>query len=794
MRPLKLELAGFGSFREATTFDFDGIDYFALVGPTGNGKSTVIDAICFALYGKVARHDDRSVVSNIVSLNANEARVRLTFTAGGANYVAVRAIKLRKGSPKHDARLETSDGDILAASVREFTTAIEQLLGLSFDDFTRCVALPQGEFQRFLHEEPAKRRAVLVRLLNLGHYERMGQRAREHASRLHERRALLTEQRDELAPVSPEVAKLAREHMTALKEAQERFEASRVADAARSESLRVMAATAAGVEHSVNLLTRVQLPPTLVVTLPDGRDPVTELTAAQAASQLAATEVMRREAAVTDIGDIGVVERGLALWAQRAELSAGLATKEAAMRAIDADVAAAQVALDAARRAASDANEELERVRNDNRAHVLRTELHNGDTCPVCAHVVAEVPTAVPPAEYGLAHAAAQHAKERAEATERAHKRIVTEQQQASGALTSLREQFARVDAQLRNVPSAEALTDQRNAYTECQAALTAAREQQRSAAQAEQRAVRARDEHTQQSQALQHTFDEQRDAVAQLQPPPRSHNDLAGDWQALHAWANEQQAALATQLRELSEQLERLRVAHDAQRVALVQHAATLGVSARGYDDLPTAIATNVAQAEHAVHEHERRAQEVTELLSSINAISEEHSVAKMVGDLLRTDGFVSWLIEAALVSLIRDASSTLHLLSAGQYSLRQGSASDFEIVDHTNGDQARPVRSLSGGETFQASLALALALSDQISELAAEGAPRLEAIFLDEGFGTLDPESLDTVATTLETLGTSGRMVGVVTHVRDLAERIPVRFEITKINNCSHVEMVLA
>ena len=188
----------------------------------------------------------------------------------------------------------------------------------------------------------------------------------------------------------------------------------------------------------------------------------------------------------------------------------------------------------------------------------------------------------------------------------------------------------------------------------------------------------------------------------------------------------------------------------------------------------------------------HQRAA--VVELSAQVTAVGAEHAIAKMVGDLLRNDGFVSWLVEEALVALIRDASVTLLELSAGQYSLRQGTTSDFEIVDHTNGDQPRPVRSLSGGETFQASLALALALSDQLADLAAEGAPKLEAIFLDEGFGTLDPESLDTVATTLETLGTSGRMVGVVTHVRELAERIPVRFEITKINNTSHVEVVTA
>jgi len=104
----------------------------------------------------------------------------------------------------------------------------------------------------------------------------------------------------------------------------------------------------------------------------------------------------------------------------------------------------------------------------------------------------------------------------------------------------------------------------------------------------------------------------------------------------------------------------------------------------------------------------------------------------------------------------------------------------------------RALRARTLSGGETFQASLALALALSQQIRNLAAEGAPRLDAIFLDEGFGTLDPETLDVVAATIENLGQSGRMVGVVTHVSELAARVPVRFVVRKGVGTSTVEKV--
>jgi exonuclease SbcC len=102
--------------------------------------------------------------------------------------------------------------------------------------------------------------------------------------------------------------------------------------------------------------------------------------------------------------------------------------------------------------------------------------------------------------------------------------------------------------------------------------------------------------------------------------------------------------------------------------------------------------------------------------------------------------------------------------------------------VIDHTDADSRRSVRTLSGGETFQASLALALALSSQMSALAAAGAARLDSIFLDEGFGTLDPETLEVVATTLETLAQGQRMVGVITHVAALAERVPVRFMVSR------------
>ena len=126
--------------------------------------------------------------------------------------------------------------------------------------------------------------------------------------------------------------------------------------------------------------------------------------------------------------------------------------------------------------------------------------------------------------------------------------------------------------------------------------------------------------------------------------------------------------------------------------------------------------------------------------------------------------------------------ATSLLCELSGGAYSLTLDERSAFNVVDHRNADEVRSARTLSGGETFLASLALALALADQVGSLAAGGSARLESIFLDEGFGTLDPDTLDIVASAIEELGARGRMVGLISHVPELAERVPVRFEVVK------------
>ena len=103
-----------------------------------------------------------------------------------------------------------------------------------------------------------------------------------------------------------------------------------------------------------------------------------------------------------------------------------------------------------------------------------------------------------------------------------------------------------------------------------------------------------------------------------------------------------------------------------------------------------------------------------------------------------------------------------------------------NFNLIDHYQTDQARLVDTSSGGEKFIISLALALGLSDLASKNV-----KIDSLFIDEGFGTLDSNTLETVISTLETLQSQGKMIGIISHVENLKERIPTQIKITKKSN---------
>jgi exonuclease SbcC len=334
------------------------------------------------------------------------------------------------------------------------------------------------------------------------------------------------------------------------------------------------------------------------------------------------------------------------------------------------------------------------------------------------------------------------------------------------------------------------------------EAAANAARDALSGARKAQARAQDAADAVSQLAQESRAKLGAVRDPLIRYGAPTITADALAAAWAQLDSWAKTRRQVLVTDMASATEAANRADVNYQqaiaALRDAIAQAELPLPDMGIPANDLRSAvirdIATSVATARSAAEHITDRFHERERFVEQKEAATEQAQVATTLASLLRSDAFQAWLLESALSSLVADASDLLLEMSSGQFELRARNK-DIEVIDHNDADSTRPVRTLSGGETFQASLALALALSRQVSALAASGAAKLESIFLDEGFGTLDETSLDVVAATLENLAATGeRMVGVITHVSSLADRIPVRFQVTRTGAKSHIERINA
>ena len=180
MRPLRLELRGFTAFRETTVVDFSGRELFAITGPTGAGKSSLLDGMTWALYGQVPRVGRQ--VRQLISHGEQSMSARLDFTVRGEGYRVSRRAPATVGT-RLEQLLPDGSWRPLADRATDVTEQVTALLGLDYATFTKTVLLPQGAFDSFLRGDDQQRRAILTRLLGLGTYEEARRFARERAAR-----------------------------------------------------------------------------------------------------------------------------------------------------------------------------------------------------------------------------------------------------------------------------------------------------------------------------------------------------------------------------------------------------------------------------------------------------------------------------------------------------------------------------------------------------------------------------------------------------------------------------------
>jgi exonuclease SbcC len=792
MRPLRLELAGFTAFAEPVEIDFADADYFALVGPTGAGKSSIIDAMTFALYGSIPRLNVGSV-HPVVAQGRQEARVRFDFAIGERTFTAVRVVR-KLGEDRattKEARLESGD-EVLAGDADSVSAEVERLLGLGFEEFTRCVVLPQGDFARFMHDKPAARQDLLVKLLDLDIYERMAQRANQRAVADEARAEGDRRRLEDLAFASDESLKAARAQTNRLAKLQERIEAEEPKLIELRETVRAARERAVSEEKAAGLLERIQIPEDVADLAAAVVDATTLVESVDEKIAVAETAVKQADARLASLPERARLEVALESHKQLTKLSKELMASQKIAVKLEKDVAKLAKAAAAAETSAHDAQHVLDAARLQHRASDLARELVAGDPCPVCRQNVATLPKLETPADLDTADAAVTKAlkaqKLATEAATEGERELATARARAA----TLEDQVQQLAEALEAHPDVETLNKDLAAIAAAEAALKSARADEVAARKTASSARAALEAANRQIKSARRTLDGARDLVADLSPPPLAHDDLAADWATFADWATSEtprRRAAAIEANEVARAAEdEGRSIVDAQKRACEE----AGIEDVGNprDDCLKAL----ERARELIDRIEIALETAKEIAQQVRALDERAVVARALGGHLKANAFERWVLRQALTTLVDGATGILLELSAGQYSLTLDKQFNFAVIDHRNADARRSAKTLSGGETFLASLALALAMSDRIAQLSANTAVRLESIFLDEGFGSLDPETLEIVATAIETLGRTSRVVGLVTHVRDLADRIPVRFEVRKGPTTSTVEKVLA
>jgi exonuclease SbcC len=786
VRPVRLEIEGLTSFRERVVLDFDGLDLFAITGPTGAGKSSLIDAMTLALYGQVPRVSNS--YKQLMSHGAERMSVRFDFRVGSEVYRVARTIRA-SGSPAFRLERVGADGpEPLADRDKDVGAEVERILGLDYDAFVRSVVLPQGQFDAFLKGAPAERRKILVALLNLKVYEDMHGLVNRRAGQARAEAEFLARQLGaDFAGKTPERLAVLKGELAEAEQARARLEKAR-------ESLAEALASARHVRDARRDVQRLD---------GEARVETGRAEAANAALQEATArhETLARRAQELDaraeaagFDDARLV--ALAAVRPRAEQ---LAELEPRLRKLETDHSAAATAL-AARRAERQqaesslpdaeaaalreqqaldaARESRDAAQLRHAAHAMRKHLEKGEPCPVCEQVVRAVPGGRAPALEG-----AEKAVRAAEATAKAAQ---AQAQQARIAIERLRADVAAQENRLEQLDELRA---------QAKAAADAAREALSAAGFGSKRGAEPR-------QLLEQVAGE----LDRLRKAKAERDRVDADRKALDRERAENETGLArarAQAQEALGRLEELRGRQAAAQVSLESARKALLQRARkeGWGGLDQPL---LGRDEHDVLEQQLGALQ-TELTSASNAslrlqgetdrlerdiaraaqlqerkktLDEEAALAGQLAQHLQANQFIAYVQEEALSVLAADGSQHLRALSQGRYSLGCRDQ-DFHVIDHWNADRERSVKTLSGGETFLASLALALALAERLADLAAEGraGDRLESLFLDEGFGTLDAETLDLVVQAIETLQGGNRLVGVVTHINDLAERLPAR-----------------
>ena len=914
MRPLRLTLSAFGPYAAETTLDLEKLGkggLYLITGDTGAGKTTLFDAITYALYDHSSSGiREGSMLRCKYADDKTPTFVELEFEVHGVRYTVRRNPEYQRPkargegmtTEKADATLTYPDDRPPVTKAKDVTAAVQEIIGLDYNQFSQIVLIAQGQFTKLLNASTEERSRIFRKLFRTQRYAQLQERLQAEASALNQQRTAQNAKLDSLlgglqfspedpdaealralcAQTVPETALSLLDALTARQAAaleevgtalqateaqldtvQQQLgaaaQAQRLAQqlAARQAELaaakpaldaaRAEAGRHAGDAAQLDALTAQVTQAQSALAAYDALDTLCrQQTEARDAARLAAAQAHKRRtqldslnaalaAAETELAALADADtRLLALQNRSAQLTQrgeALAKLEQRLADCQRQAKAAHKAQENYRAAAAAQDEArarrdaLERAFLDAQAGLLAESLVEGAPCPVCGSTHhparALLPhTAPTQAQVEAARQAAAEADRQAQNASAAAQSALATANEAKTSLrrdaeTLLPERFTTPEgtvpltfALMTNV-LAEENTALQAAQTDCKAQCQQAEADCRRKAQLEA----DRQGKTRQRPALEQSASEaDRSAAAQnasadalegqiaerraaLPYPRRADAQAALD--KLEADRSTLRTGMDTAQRKLK-QAEQTVAAAEAAVEALTaqQTAAQKELPARSAEEL-TAQQTELTAARETLRSREKQLS--AQLLPNRKTAAQYRAAAEARQTLESRWQWVSALAATAggtltskqkirleayiqmnyLDRILRYANTRLMQMTAGQYELerigaenqRSQSGLDLGVIDHYNGTR-RSVKTLSGGESFKASLALALGLSDEVQSSA--GGIRLDTLFLDEGFGSLDEESLELAIRVLSGLTEGDRLVGIISHVGALKDRI--------------------
>ena len=914
MRPLRLTLSAFGPYAAETTLDLEKLGkggLYLITGDTGAGKTTLFDAITYALYDHSSSGiREGSMLRCKYADDKTPTFVELEFEVHGVRYTVRRNPEYQRPkargegmtTEKADATLTYPDDRPPVTKAKDVTAAVQEIIGLDYNQFSQIVLIAQGQFTKLLNASTEERSRIFRKLFRTQRYAQLQERLQAEASALNQQRTAQNAKLDSLlgglqfspedpdaealralcAQTVPETALALLDALTARQAAaleevgtalqateaqldtvQQQLgaaaQAQRLAQqlAARQAELaaakpaldaaRAEAGRHAGDAAQLDALTAQVTQAQSALAAYDALDTLCrQQTEARDAARLAAAQAHKRRtqldslnaalaAAETELAALADADtRLLALQTRSAQLAQrGEALTKLEQRLADCQRQAktahkAQESYRAAAAAQDEARarrDALERAFLDAQAGLLAESLTEGAPCPVCGSTHhparALLPhTAPTQAQVEAARQAAAEADRQAQNASAAAQSALAAANEAKTSLrrdaeTLLPERFTTPEgtvpltfALMTNVlaeenaalqtAQADCAAQCRQAEADCRrkAQLEADRQaktrQRPALEQAAAEADRSAAAQNASADALEGQIAERRAAL----PYPR-RADAQAALDKLEADRRALRTGMDTAQRKLKQAEQSVAAAEAAvEALTAQQTAAQKELPARSAEEL-TAQQTELTAARETLRSREKQLS--AQLLPNRKTAAQYHAAAEARQALESRWQWVSALAATAggtltskqkikleayiqmnyLDRILRYANTRLMQMTAGQYELerigaenqRSQSGLDLGVIDHYNGTR-RSVKTLSGGESFKASLALALGLSDEVQSSA--GGIRLDTLFLDEGFGSLDEESLELAIRVLSGLTEGDRLVGIISHVGALKDRI--------------------